>query len=564
VVYYCKKIGKVISSSTPFFMSNLHLQPSTHIIRRALLSVSDKTGILDLAQTLVSRGIEIISTGGTAQTLKDAGIPVLSVSDVTHFPEILDGRVKTLHPAIHAGLLAVLDEKSHLHQLEAHLIQSIDLVVVNLYPFEKTLEQPHPSHADIIENIDIGGPAMIRASAKNYRWTAIVTSPARYGDVLNALNTSNGTIPEELRFDLAAEAFAHTAYYDGMVAAYFAAKQSSLKHETQSGSHTFASAEMLSFALRKEQDLRYGENPHQTAGLYKISGSGVSYKGIFTQLHGKELSYNNILDIDATAKLALEFLEWKAVVGETAVIIKHTNPCGVGSAPTLAEAYRKAYACDTTSAFGGIIALTTTLDLETARAIDEIFTEVVIAPQFQPDALELLQQKKKGRLMTINYDALKQAQMLEVKAIAGGMLLQSTDTLLWNEAEKRIATSRTPTASEEQALGYAWRIAKHVKSNAIVYAAPDRSLGIGAGQMSRLDSAIIAARKAERAGISLKGSAVASDAFFPFADGLLEAVEAGATAVIQPGGSVRDEEVIQAANDKGIAMVMTGVRHFRH
>lgn len=543
-------------------MSNL--QPSTHTIRRALLSVSDKTGILDLAQSLVSRGIEIISTGGTAQTLKDAGIPVLSVSDVTHFPEILDGRVKTLHPAIHAGLLAVLDEKSHLHQLEAHLIQSIDLVVVNLYPFEKTLDKQHSSHKDIIENIDIGGPAMIRASAKNYRWTAIVTNPARYGDVLNALNTSNGAIPEELRFELAAEAFAHTAYYDGMVAAYFASKRASFTHKAQSGSEETTLAETLSFALRKEQDLRYGENPHQTAGLYKVSGSGVSYNGIFTQLHGKELSYNNILDIDATAKLALEFLEWKAVVGETAVIIKHTNPCGVGSAPTLAEAYRKAYACDTTSAFGGIIALTTTLDLETARAIDEIFTEVVIAPQFQPEALELLQQKKNRRLMTVNYDALKRAQNLEVKAIAGGMLLQSTDALLWNEAEKRTVTNRTPTSSEELALGYAWRIAKHVKSNAIVYAASDRSLGIGAGQMSRLDSAIIAARKAERAGISLRGSAVASDAFFPFADGLLEAVEAGATAVIQPGGSVRDEEVIQAANDKGIAMVMTGVRHFRH
>jgi phosphoribosylaminoimidazolecarboxamide formyltransferase/IMP cyclohydrolase len=533
------------------------LQPSTHIIRRALLSVSDKTGLLDLAQALIARGIEIISTGGTAQTLKDAGIPVLSVSDITHFPEILDGRVKTLHPAIHAGLLAVLDEKTHIHQLEAHMIQSIDLVVVNLYPFEQTLQKPNPSHADIIENIDIGGPAMIRASAKNYRWTAIVTNPARYNDIVNALNTNNGAVPEEIRFELAAEAFAHTAYYDGMVASYFASKSSASKQKS-------GLQDTLSFALRKEQDLRYGENPHQMAGLYKVSGSGIAYSNVFTQIHGKELSYNNILDIDATAKLALEFLQWQNVVGETAVIIKHTNPCGVGSAPTLAEAYKKAYACDTTSAFGGIIALTTKLDLETAKHIDEIFTEVVIAPAFQPDALELLQQKKNRRLMTVDYDALQRAVGLEVKAIAGGMLLQNSDERLWNEDEMRIVTKRSPTSEETRALHYAWRIAKHVKSNAIVYAASDRALGIGAGQMSRLDSAIIAARKAERAGISLQGCAVASDAFFPFPDGLLEAVEAGASAVIQPGGSVRDEEVIAAANEKGIAMIMTGVRHFRH
>ncbi len=542
------------------------LQPSTHIIRRALISVSDKTGILEFAKSLAERGIEIVSTGGTAQTLREAGIPVMSVSDVTHFPEILDGRVKTLHPAIHAGLLAVLDEKSHIHQLEANMIQSIDLVVVNLYPFEQTLAKPSATHADIIENIDIGGPAMIRASAKNYRWTAIVTNPARYADILNSLNASNGGISEELRFELAAEAFQHTAYYDGMVAAYFTKKSSNMKSSNTSNHATSSVSlpETFSFALRKEQDLRYGENPHQQAGLYKISGSGVTYNGVFTQLHGKELSYNNILDIDATAKLALEFLEWKDIVGETAVIIKHTNPCGVGSAPRLMDAYRKAYACDTTSAFGGIIALTATLDFETAKVIDEIFTEVVIAPAFAPDALELLQQKKNRRLMTVNFDALKTAQMLEVKAIAGGMLVQSSDALLWNAAEKRTVTKRTPTNDEERALEYAWRIAKHVKSNAIVYAAADRALGIGAGQMSRLDSAIIAARKAERAGISLQGCAVASDAFFPFADGLLEAVQAGASAVIQPGGSVRDEEVIAAADEKNIAMVLTGVRHFKH
>jgi phosphoribosylaminoimidazolecarboxamide formyltransferase / IMP cyclohydrolase len=555
------------------------LQPSTHIIRRALLSVSDKTGILDLATALVKRDVEIISTGGTAQTLKDAGIPVKSVSDVTHFPEILDGRVKTLHPAIHGGLLAILDEKSHLHQLEANMIQSIDLAVVNLYPFEQTLAKPHVQQREIIENIDIGGPAMIRASAKNYLWTVILTNPSRYNDVLAELAANNGAVSEQFRFDLAAEAFAHTAYYDGMVAAYFlsqkhiAQKHIAQKHIAEKPSKPSTPVttdvaedmpETLSFSLRKEQGLRYGENPHQSAALYNAAGSGMAYNSVFTQLHGKELSYNNILDVDAAAKLALEFLEWQSIVGETAVIIKHTNPCGVGSAATLVDAYKKGYACDTTSAFGGIIALTSTLDLETAQVIDEIFTEVVIAPAFQPDALELLQQKKNRRLMTVNYDALKSALRLEIKAIAGGMLVQSTDALLWNTAEKRTVTERTPTAAEELALGYAWRIAKHVKSNAIVYAASDRALGIGAGQMSRLDSAIIAAKKAERAGISLKGAAVASDAFFPFADGLLEAVEAGATAVIQPGGSVRDGEVIAAANEKGIAMVMTGVRHFRH
>lgn len=541
------------------------LHPSSHTIGKALISVSDKTGIIDFARKLVERDIHIISTGGTAQELEKAGIPVVSIASVTGFNEILDGRVKTLHPAIHAGLLAVLDNPQHVHELEANMIQSIDLVVVNLYPFEKTLNNPVSTHNDIIENIDIGGPAMIRASAKNYRWTAVVTNPQRYDEILSTLHTHNGAIPEELRLSLAHEAFAHTAYYDGMIAGYFARRTSLSSASPASDTNSDDTSLLpttLPIALRKDQDLRYGENPHQIAALYKQSGTNASYSEIFHYLHGKELSYNNLLDIDAAAKLALEFLDAK--VGETAVIIKHTNPCGVGSGALLKEAYLKAYACDTTSAFGGIVAFTNTLDLETARSVDEIFTEVLIAPDYAPEALELLKQKKNRRLMTVDFAALKASLRLEIKAIAGGMLLQSADTLLWKTAEHDVVTQRQPTESESKALEYAWRIAKHVKSNAIVYAAPDRALAIGAGQMSRVDSAAIAARKAAAAGISLAGSAVASDAFFPFADGLLETLHAGATSVIQPGGSVRDAEVIAAADEHGIAMVFTGVRHFRH
>ncbi len=556
------------------------MNPSSYPIKRALISVSDKTGIVEFAQALAARGITIISTGGTATALKNAGVPVQSVSDITGFPEIMDGRVKTLHPNIHAGLLAVLDNADHQKQLDEHTIQSIDLVVINLYPFEQTLANTASSHEDIVENIDIGGPAMVRASAKNYRWTAIVTNTTRYGDILAALEANNGAVPEELRLQLACEAYEHTAYYDGVIARYF--KSLVIGHSSLGGDGEFKENE--TFALRKEQALRYGENPHQSAALYNIAGSKTSYGAIYKQLHGKELSYNNILDIDGASRLALEFLEpslepsplrrgqgegkqSEGLQGEqqkTAVIIKHTNPCGVGSAPTLAEAYNIAYSCDTTSAFGGIIAFTAAIDLATAQAVDDLFTEVLIAPDYTSEALALLQKKKNRRLMTINFQALRAALQTEVKAVAGGLLLQSADTLLWNETAMKVVTKRQPTSEERKALEYAWRIAKHVKSNAIVYAAANRALAVGAGQMSRVDSAAIAARKAEKAGINLKGSAVASDAFFPFADGLLEAVEAGATAVIQPGGSVRDEEVIAAADERGIAMIFTGVRHFKH
>jgi phosphoribosylaminoimidazolecarboxamide formyltransferase/IMP cyclohydrolase len=535
--------------------------PSTYPIKRALISVSDKTGIVEFAQALAARGIEIISTGGTASALAAAGVPVRSVSEVTGFPEILDGRVKTLHPSIHAGLLAVLDNDDHTRQLDEHHINSLDLVVINLYPFEQTLARPEATHDDIVENIDIGGPAMVRASAKNYRWTAIVTNPARYGEILHTLEANNGAVAEELRLQLAREAFAHTGYYDSVIARYFKHKITT-ESSVDKASQLYEFPETFSIALRREQALRYGENPHQSAALYNVQGSGVSYGAVYKQLHGKELSYNNILDIDGAARLASEFVD--ASGHETVVIIKHTNPCGVGSAPTLAEAYKIAYSCDTTSAFGGIIAFTAPIDLATAQTVDDLFTEVLIAPAYAPAALELLQKKKNRRLMMIDYAALRRSLALELKAVGGGVLAQSADTILWNEAEMRPVTKRQPTENEWNALRYAWKIAKHVKSNAIVYAAPNRALAVGAGQMSRVDSAAIAARKAEKAGIDLKGSAVASDAFFPFADGLLEAVEAGATAVIQPGGSVRDEEVIAAADERGIAMVFTGVRHFKH
>jgi phosphoribosylaminoimidazolecarboxamide formyltransferase/IMP cyclohydrolase len=409
---------------------------------------------------------------------------------------------------------------------------------------------------------------MIRASAKNYRWTAIVTNPERYDEIIARMDGGGGALEEGFRRQLAREAFAHTAYYDSVIAAYFerlerenAVRDS--KSNSGNDSERRQAPATATLGLRRELELRYGENPHQTAALYKQPGAPLSYGDIFGYLHGKELSYNNLLDIDAAAKLALEFV--LAQYPATAVIIKHTNPCGVASAESLAEAYRNAYACDTTSAFGGIIAVTRELDEATATAIDEIFTEVLIAPSYSPAALELLQRKKNRRLMTVRFDALAAAlENVEYKTIAGGILAQTADRALWREESLRVATERQPSPEERAAMEYAWRIAKHVKSNAVVYAAPDRALAIGAGQMSRVDSAAVAARKAAAAGLSLAGSAVASDAFFPFADGLLETVNAGATAVIQPGGSVRDAEVIQAANERGVAMIFTDMRHFRH
>lgn len=505
----------------------------------ALISVSDKTGILDLAHDLHALGIQIISTGGTASAIAAAGIPVTKVSDVTGFPEIMDGRVKTLHPKIHGGLLAVLDNPEHVRQMEEHGITSIDIAVINLYPFEQTLADPKATYEDLIENIDIGGPAMVRAAAKNHKHTVVIVNPSRYSEVVDHLRSS-GDVPFAMRRTLAREAYSHTARYDAMISGWLGTLDNVLLPEEGA------------LPLKQAQSLRYGENPHQQAALYG------SFPTIFTQHHGKELSYNNIMDIDAASKLCLEFDE------PTVVIIKHTNPCGVGSGTSLVDAWHKAFATDTVSPFGGIVAVNREIDLDLANTVHSIFTEVLIAPSFTDEALELLKKKKDRRLMTVSYDALRASLGIEVRSVAGGVLVQSTDAELLDETVLRVVTDVQPTDDQRAAMMYAWRIAKHVKSNAIVYALKDRSLAIGAGQMSRVDSARIAVRKAADAGLDLTGCAVASDAFFPFADGLLQAAEAGASCVIQPGGSIRDEEVIAAANENGLAMIFTGMRHFRH
>lgn len=516
------------------------MHPESHIIKTALISVSDKTGIVDLAKSLHALGIQLISTGGTASLLKEAGLPVMKVNDITGFPEIMDGRVKTLHPKIHGGLLARLNNPKHVEAMQEHGINSIDLAIVNLYPFEKTISQKGIDPETCIENIDIGGPAMVRASAKNFEWTAIVVNPKNYHGLLEQLQ-HNGCLNLAFRKQLAGEAFAHTAYYDAMISRWFAEQQG------------IAFPDMLNLSFAKDQSLRYGENPHQHAALYG------SFSAVFTQLHGKELSYNNIMDIDAASRIALEFDD------PVTVIVKHNNPCGVGIGETLSEAYHKAFATDTVSPFGGILAFNREIDLPTAETIHALFAEVLIAPSFSDEALALLTKKKDRRLLLCNYDALKEAITgNHIRSVAGGLLIQNEDAQLLNDDAVHIVTDRHPTEEESKAMYFAWRIAKHVKSNAIVYASSDRTLAIGAGQMSRLDSARIAVKKAQDAGIDLKGCAVASDAFFPFADGMLQAVEAGAMAVIQPGGSVRDAEVISAANEHQVTMMLTGMRHFRH
>jgi len=486
-------------------------------------------------------GIELISTGGTHAALRQSGIEVTSVSEVTGFPEILDGRVKTLHPRIHAGLLAVGDNLAHGEQLKEHQIVPIDMLVVNLYPFEETVARSGVTLPEAVEQIDIGGPAMVRAAAKNYRHKVVVVNPDRYPAILEELRSGGGAVSEETCFSLAREVFRHTSAYDGAIAAYL----------DRTAASDDRLPEVFLASLRKEQDLRYGENPHQRGALYGSFGS------LFEQLHGKELSYNNIVDIAAAALLVTEFDE------PTAAIIKHTNPCGVGSGPTLAEAYARALATDPKSAFGGIIAVNGTLDPAAAEKMNEIFTEVIVAPAFADGALALLKKKKDRRLMrlTANLRALSHA---EIRSVPGGLLVQEADRARIDPAALKVVTRRAPTPEELRAMLYAWRVAKHVKSNAIVYATVDRTIGVGAGQMSRVDSAKLAAMKAAEAGLSLQGTAVASDAFFPFADGLLEAVKAGSTAVIQPGGSIRDDEVVRAADDHGLAMVFTGIRHFKH
>lgn len=509
-------------------------------IHRALISVSDKQGIVELARGLQEFGIEIISTGGTHQILKDAGIPVTKVSDVTGFPEILDGRVKTLHPSIHAGILAAMDNPLHLKELSEHRIQPIDLVVANLYPFEQATTEKDLSLDQIIEQIDIGGPAMVRAGAKNFRHTAVVVNPERYTFLLNELRANSGAISEQTCFQLAREAFQQTAAYDAVISSFFGTLNANS-----------ALPDVITLSLHKAQDLRYGENPHQAAALYG------KFNTFFRKQHGRELSFNNILDINAAATICAEFEK------PTAVIVKHNNPCGVGSSEKLREAYAKALATDSKSAYGGILAFNRPLDMETAEAIDEVFTEVIIAPSFSNGILDFLMKKKDRRIIQQTVDV-RSTRELDIRRVIAGLLVQEQDHRRLTRDDMRVVTKRKPTEQETEAMMFAWRVAKHVKSNAIVYAQRDRTLGIGAGQMSRVDSAKIAVMKASEAGLDLRGCAVASDAFLPFADGLLEAVKGGATAVVQPGGSVRDDEVIKAADQHNIAMVFTGIRHFRH
>jgi phosphoribosylaminoimidazolecarboxamide formyltransferase / IMP cyclohydrolase len=483
-------------------------------------------------------GVEIISTGGTAALLKKEGIPHVEMEQFTGFPEILGGRVKTLHPKVHGGLLFVRNDPDHQQQVKSNQIEPIDLVVVNLYPFEETINKPDVKLEEAIEQIDIGGPSMLRSAAKNYRYVTVVTDPSDYDLVLSELDQHHGETTLALREQLAIKVFLATARYDGVIANYLN------REPATSGSYVAS--------LPLEMRLRYGENPHQSASLYGRFGH------YFQKLHGKELSYNNIIDIDSAAGLIREFVE------PTVAILKHTNPCGVGSDQDLREAWLKAFATDKQAPFGGIIACNRPLTEPLARAISEIFSEVIIAPEFEPEARALLQKKKNLRLIKMSdwFDSTRSEP--DVRSVIGGMLVQEKDWGELQEPERRVVSQRPPTADEMKAMLFGWKIVGHVKSNAIVYAAKDRTLGVGAGQMARVDASRIAIWKAGEAGLSLKGSAVASDAFFPFADGLIAASEAGATAVIQPGGSMRDNEVIQAADERQMTMLFTGIRHFRH
>jgi phosphoribosylaminoimidazolecarboxamide formyltransferase/IMP cyclohydrolase len=525
------------------------------VIKQALLSVSDKTGVVDFARGLAGFGIVLISTGGTAKLLRDAGLKVTEVADHTGFPEMLDGRVKTLHPKVHGGILARRDAPQHVAALGKAGISTIDLVVVNLYPFEATVAGG-AMRDTVIENIDIGGPSMIRSAAKNHAHVAVVTDPADYGALLAELDANNGATSLDLRKRLAAKAYALTAAYDSTIAGWFAF-----------GDQGERFPETWTIASKLKMPLRYGENPHQRAALYVPIGPHARGIAQASQVQGKELSYNNLNDANAALELAAEFREDKPTI----VIVKHANPCGVASADTLVDAWRQALACDSVSAFGGIVAANRALDGETAEAIAQIFTEVVVAPDADEAARAISAKKKNLRLLLTGElpDPLRAGQTLAV--IAGGLLVQDRDNGHVTREQLKCVTKRQPTTQEIADCLFAWTVAKHVKSNAIVYAKDGATAGIGAGQMNRRDSARIAAAKAIEAAETngwpeprTVGSAVASDAFFPFADGLLAAVEAGATAVIQPGGSIRDDEVIAAADDAGLAMLFTGMRHFRH
>jgi phosphoribosylaminoimidazolecarboxamide formyltransferase/IMP cyclohydrolase len=520
-------------------------------VTRALLSVSDKTGIVDFARALEARGIALLSTGGTARLLADAGVAVTEVSDYTGFPEMLDGRVKTLHPKVHAGILARRDLDTHRASLAAHAIPTIDLVVVNLYPFRETVAQSGCTLEDAIENIDIGGPAMVRAAAKNWRDVGVVVEPADYDAVLADLDAHANALSDELRFRLMRQAFAHTAAYDAAIANWLGARD---REGASTGfPHTFHYGGTL------RQAMRYGENPHQQAALYRDFDAASFAIASYRQLQGKEMSFNNVADADAAWRCVATF------AAPTCVIVKHANPCGVASADAPLGAYRAAFATDPTSAFGGIIAFNRVVDAATVEAVAAQFVEVLIAPGYDEGALAAIARKKNVRVLELPLPPLESdARELDFKRVGGGLLVQTSDVHTIGPDALRVVTERAPTPAQVADLLFTWRVARFVKSNAIVFAGGARTLGIGAGQMSRVDSTRIAAIKAASAGLSLADSVVASDAFFPFRDGLDVVADQGAVAVIQPGGSVRDDEVIAAANERGVAMVFTGVRHFRH
>ncbi|MFZ1916789.1 MAG: bifunctional phosphoribosylaminoimidazolecarboxamide formyltransferase/IMP cyclohydrolase [Terriglobales bacterium] len=515
-------------------------------IQRAILSVTDKTGLVEFARKLAGLGVELVSTGGTAKLLRDSGIAVKDISELTGFPEMLDGRVKTLHPKVHGGILHRRENAAHREAVAEHGIPAIDMVVVNLYAFEKTAAKPGVYFDEVIENIDIGGPSMIRSAAKNFQDVAVVTSPADYGAIAEEMERSGGALSKETKWRLAQKAFATTAAYDSAIA-------STLERISAAGGYELAPRtnfpDTLRLSFRKQMDLRYGENPHQKAAMYADdSGTGVAHA---KQVQGKELSYNNIVDLQAAWDLASEFDE------TVCAIIKHTNPCGTATGKTLTEAYVRALECDPVSAFGGVIGVNRPVDAAAAAEMAKLFLEVIAAPSFTPGAKEAFASKKNLRLVEV--PAGQQSWVL--KNISGGMLVQDADLHRLAEGDLKIVTKRAPTAEEKRALLFAWKVCKHVKSNAILYARDGQTVGVGAGQMSRVDSCKIGAMKAQ---LPLKGTVAASDAFFPFPDGVEEIAKAGATAIIQPGGSVRDQEVIEAADRLGLAMVLTGVRHFRH
>jgi phosphoribosylaminoimidazolecarboxamide formyltransferase/IMP cyclohydrolase len=541
-------------------------------IKRALISVSDKTGIVEFARELNAFGIKIVSTGGTAKTLRENGIDVTEVSDVTDFPEMMDGRVKTLHPKIHGAFLALRDNKTHVEAMETHGIEPIDLVVVNLYPFEQTIENEEVTLEEAVEQIDIGGPAMIRSASKNWRDVAVVTDARLYETILGEMKETDGSLSLETRHRLATLAYTRTASYDLAISGYLARQLSAEDLdflepfnplgnlsfiETDTEEETENDSELRDFVsveLTKVADLRYGENPHQKAALYETAASGGIARA--EQLHGKEMSFNNYLDAEAAWRLISDFDELACA------IIKHTNPSGVGTGENNEEAYRRALATDPVSAFGGIVAFNRTVDAQVAESVNEIFTEVVLAPEFDAAALEIFKKKKNLRVLKVGKTANENS--LEYRTISGGMLVQNLDDLKITKEDLKIVSERQPTEEEIRAMLFAWKVCKHVKSNAIVFANERQTIGVGAGQMNRVDSVRIAAMRAARTELALKNSVLASDAFFPFRDNVDEAAKLGIAAIIQPGGSVKDEEVIQAANEHELAMVFTNFRHFKH